>query len=95
MEKLLEILDLPEDVRRLVGACELTGKRTLFSRNGRAIAVLLSHDEYLALRETLEISRDAALRARIAAADEEVKRGAMLVVEDLLELGAPLIGLVA
>jgi PHD/YefM family antitoxin component YafN of YafNO toxin-antitoxin module len=85
MEKPHEILDLPEDVRRLVGECELTGKRTLFSRNGRAIAVLLSHDEYLALRETLEISRDATLRERITVAEEEMKRNALLVVEDLLE----------
>ena len=85
MAKPLEILDLPEDVRRLVGECELTGKRTLFSRNGRAIAVLLSHDEYLALGETLEISRDENLRGQIAVAEEEMKKNALLVVEDLME----------
>ena len=85
MEKLHEILDLPEDVRRLVGECELTGKRTLFARNGRPIAVLLSHDEYLALKETLEISRDPKLRTAIDDAEYEVKRNALIVVEDLLE----------
>lgn len=84
MEKPREILDLPEDVRRLVGECELTGKRTLFARNGRSIAVLLSYDEYLGLRETLDIMREPALRASIDAAVEEVKRGAMLAAEDLL-----------
>ena len=83
MEKLLEILDLPEDVRRLAGECELTGKRTFFARNGRAVAVLLSHDEYLALRETLEISRNAESRAVIDAAEAMIKRGQMLTVEDL------------
>jgi PHD/YefM family antitoxin component YafN of YafNO toxin-antitoxin module len=87
MEKPLEILDLPEDVRRLVGACELTGKRTVFSRNGRPIAALISYDEYLALQETLAISNDAALRAAIDAAEEQAKRGAILAVEDLIEGG--------
>ena len=83
MEKPLEILDLPDDVRRLVGECELTGKRTFFSRNGRSIAVLLSYDEYLALRETLAIATDANLRASIDAAEDEVKRGALLAAEDV------------
>jgi PHD/YefM family antitoxin component YafN of YafNO toxin-antitoxin module len=85
MEKLLEILDLPEDVRRLVGECELTGKRTVFGRNGRPAALLMSHDEYLALRETLEISRDTDLRAAIDEAEYEVKRNALIAIEDLLE----------
>lgn len=85
MEKPLEILDQPEDVRRLVGECELTGKRTTFARNGKPVAVLVSHDEYLALKETLAISNDAALRAVFDKAEEQVKRGAMLTVEDLVE----------
>jgi hypothetical protein len=84
MEKPLEILDQPEDVRRLVGACELTGKRTFFSRNGRRIAVLLSQDEYLALNETLAIVRDEQLRTAMDAAESEVKRNSLIVVEDLL-----------
>lgn len=84
MDRRLEILDQPEDVRELVGQCELTGKRTLFERNGRIAAVLISHDEYLALKETIAISNDAALRARLETAEGEVARGAMLLVEDLL-----------
>ena len=85
MEKPLELLDLPDDVRRLVSECELTGKRTTFARSGKSVAVLLSHDEYLALNETLAITRDADLRAAIDAAEDDVKRGAMLMVEDLVE----------
>ena len=84
MDRRLEILDQPEDVRELVAQCELTGKRTLFERNGRIVAVLVSHDEYLALKETIAISNDAALRARLETAEAEVRRGAMLLVEDLL-----------
>src|SRR5205807_5909549 len=71
MEKRLEILDLPQDVRALVGECELTGNQTVFTRNGRAVVTLISHDEYIALHETLEIANDPALRSQIEAAESE------------------------
>jgi PHD/YefM family antitoxin component YafN of YafNO toxin-antitoxin module len=84
MNRRLELLDQPADVRDLVGECELTGKRTVFERDGRAVAILLSHDEYLALRETIAIGNDATLRERIDRAEQEVRRGALLLPEDLL-----------
>ena len=84
MDKHFDILDAPEDVRALVGECELTGSRTTFLRNDRPIAILISHDEYLALRETIDIADDAPLRAAIDDAEEEVERGAMVAIEDLL-----------
>lgn len=87
MEKLLEILDLPDDVRRLAGECEITGQRTLFARNGRAVAVLMSHDEYLALKETLEISANPEVRSQIDTAEFDVRKNALLQVEDLIEGG--------
>ncbi|HEY8713235.1 MAG TPA: type II toxin-antitoxin system Phd/YefM family antitoxin [Thermoanaerobaculia bacterium] len=84
MEKRLEILDLSDAVREIVGECELTGKRTLFQRNGRPVAILASYDEYVALRETIAIAADATLREHLDAADEEIRRGAMLLPEELL-----------
>ena len=66
---------MPTDVRALVGECELTGSRTTFERNGRAVAILVSHDEYLALRETIAIAADDALRALLDAAEDEARRG--------------------
>ena len=72
-------------MRELVGECELTGRHTIFLRNERPVAILISHDEYLALRETIEIAADADLREGLERAEEEVKRGAMLLPEDLLE----------
>ena len=83
MEKRIDILDLPPEVRELVGECELTGRRTLFLRNGRPAVALVSHDEWLALRETLDIANDEALRAHIARGDEEAQRGQVMEVEDL------------
>jgi PHD/YefM family antitoxin component YafN of YafNO toxin-antitoxin module len=85
MEKRIDILDLPPEVRELVGECELTGRRTLFLRNGRPVVALVSHDEWLALKETIEISADAVLMAHIGRADGEVQRNALMAMEDLLE----------
>ncbi|HEX3067549.1 MAG TPA: hypothetical protein VHX14_03165 [Thermoanaerobaculia bacterium] len=84
MDKRFDILDVSEDLRALVGECELTGNRTTFLRNDRSIAILISHDEYLALRETIDIADDAPLRAAIEEGETEVLRGAMLAAEDLL-----------
>ena len=83
MDKRLELLDLPPDVRQLVAECEVSGKRTVFARDGRPVAILISHDEYLALRETIEVSNNADLRRQIETAEDEVKRGAMMLPEDL------------
>jgi mRNA-degrading endonuclease RelE of RelBE toxin-antitoxin system len=69
--KRLDLLDLPEYARDLIRECEAKGTRTVFERNGRPVAVLVSHDEYLALRETIDIANDALLFARLASADEE------------------------
>ena len=86
MERTLQIVEVSSDeLRQIVGECELTGRRTTFERSGKPIAVLLSYDEYLALRETIAISADTALRARIRAADAQVDRGAVVAMEDVLE----------
>jgi len=83
MEKRLELLDLPPDVRQLVAETEVSGKRTIFARDGRPVAILISHDEYLALRETIDIANNPDLRRQIETAEDEVKRGAMVLPEDL------------
>lgn len=69
--KKIDILDLPESARDLIRECEAQGERTQFERNGRPVAVLVSYDEYLALRETIEIANDSLLYAKIAEADDE------------------------
>ena len=72
--KRLDVLDLPEDTRDLIRECEAKGTQTVFERNGRPVAALVSYDEYLALRETIEIANDSLLFARLAEADEETSR---------------------
>ena len=69
--KTIDVLDLSDDARELVRECEVRGARTVLQRNGRPVAMLVSYDEYLALRETVEIANDADLGAAINAAAEE------------------------
>lgn len=69
--KRIDVLDLPEESRDLIRECEARGERTVFERSGRPVAVLLSHDEYMAMRETLDIANDPLLFAKIAEADEQ------------------------
>lgn len=69
--KQIDLLDLHEDARELVRECEARGARTVFERDGRPVAMLVSYDEYLALRETIEIANDADLGAALNAASED------------------------
>lgn len=70
-------------MKELVGECELTGRRTLFHRGERPVAILISHDEYLALRETIQIAGDKTVMDRLRAAEAQTNRGAVLLPEEL------------
>jgi PHD/YefM family antitoxin component YafN of YafNO toxin-antitoxin module len=82
-EKRLDIADLPDAAKEMIAECELSGRRTVYQRNSRPVAILISFDEYLALRETIHIAGDAPLLERIAIADAEIQRNAILLPEDL------------
>jgi len=69
--KTIDVLDLADDAREMVRECEVKGERTLLQRNGRPVAMLVSYDEYLALRETIDIANDPDLGAALNAAAEE------------------------
>lgn len=71
----IDLLDLPEESRDLVRECEAKGERTIFQRGDRPVAVLVSWDEYLALRETIEIANDSLFFARLAQSDDEAEQG--------------------
>ena len=84
IEKEIDVQEIDDALREMVTEAELTGRKTIFTRRGRGVAMILSRDEYLALRETLDISNDAELRERLARAEEEIRRGKVLAMEDLL-----------
>ena len=81
--KHLDLLDLPEEARDLVRECEAQGVRSVFERAGRPVAVLVSWDEYMALRETIEMANDALFYARLEAADEDVRGERMSGVKSI------------
>ncbi|MFZ2490932.1 MAG: hypothetical protein WA208_05575 [Thermoanaerobaculia bacterium] len=83
--KRLDAIDLPDEARELVRECEVTGRQTAFTRGGRNVAVLVTWDEYLALRETVDIARDEALRTRIGEASAAIRRNDMLLAEDIID----------
>ena len=82
-EERIEIPDAAPELRELVAGCEVAGRRTLFTRDGRTVAVLVSWDEYLSLRETVAIAADPEEMAAIGRAEEEIRRGAVILGEDL------------
>ena len=82
----MDLFQATPEVKELVGECELTGRHTIFLRNERPVAILISHDEYLALRETIEIASDTDLREGLERAEAEINRGAVLLPEDLFDV---------
>jgi PHD/YefM family antitoxin component YafN of YafNO toxin-antitoxin module len=83
--KRIELIDLPDEARDLIRECEAQGARTLFQRDGRPVAMLVSYDEYMAMSETLAIANDALLFARLEQAEEELRNQRVLLIEDLVE----------
>ncbi len=77
------LYDLDASMREMVGECEVTGRRTLVTHDQRPVAVLISWDEYCAMKETLDITANPALMAEIETADQQARRGELILPEDL------------
>jgi PHD/YefM family antitoxin component YafN of YafNO toxin-antitoxin module len=80
----IEISDAAEALREPATAAEIAGRHTLLTRHGRPVAIVVSHDEYLALAETVAIAADQALVAAIGGAEQQLTRGDFYDAEDLL-----------
>lgn len=83
-ETTIEISEADEAVQEIMRPCEIQGQRVRFTRAGRTIGILVSWDEYLALRETLELIGDPKTLAAVQKAEGEAARGDLLEVEDLV-----------
>ena len=83
MADAFEISDTTGQLQELVSRTELTGKPVHFLRNGNPVVVLISHDEHLALRETIALAADERLRNELAAAEQETKSGDLYLAEEL------------
>lgn len=82
-DRSLDSTELSEELRQLVRETEVTGRRTIFSRNKKPIAILVSHDEYLALRETIDLSSQPEILADIVESENQAKNGSLILPEDL------------
>lgn len=82
-DRSLDSTELSEELRQFVRETEVTGRRTIFSRNGKPVAIMVSHDEYMALRETIDLSSQPEVLADIVEAENQAKKGALLLPEDL------------
>lgn len=80
----IEIADTEEPLREHASAAEIAGRHTLFTRNDRPVAILLSYDEYLALAETVAVAADPGLVATIGRAEQQLASGDIYDAEDLL-----------
>ena len=57
--------------------------RVVVTRNGRAVAVLISPDDLEGLEETLAIMSDPELMAQIRQGNEDIARGDVVSYEEL------------
>jgi prevent-host-death family protein len=73
--RVLPLADAKARLSQLVAELESADDEITITKNGRAAAVLVSHEEFERWRETLEILSDSALRAEVRKGIRELKRG--------------------
>jgi prevent-host-death family protein len=67
--------ELRETLSDVLDDVEATWAEYVITRHGRPIAVVLSHDEYESMIETLNILSDAETIAAITEGDEDLNEG--------------------
>ena len=67
----------------IVDEAASTGADFIITKHGRAAAVIIGHDEYEALIETLNILSDADSMAAISEAEEQLESGDVIPLEEL------------
>jgi prevent-host-death family protein len=73
--RILPLAEAKARLSQLVAELETTDDEVTITKNGRAAAVLVSHDEFERWRETLEILSDDELRAEVRKGIRDLKRG--------------------
>lgn len=81
-DRSVEVADLDEATRELAAISEIGGRRTTITRNGVPVAIVVSWDEYFALRETVALGENEELLAELELADAQAGRGQLLLPED-------------
>ena len=74
-DKMLSITDARKELYALIKACQSRASTFVLTSKGRAVALLLSEDEYESLMETLEVLSDRSQVERLLGALKHVERG--------------------
>jgi prevent-host-death family protein len=85
MSQTMTVTDAKARLSELVAMVEQTQEHVDITRNGEPAAVLVSHAELDALRETIAILSDATLVADLRQAEADVATGNTVNTEDLRE----------
>jgi prevent-host-death family protein len=83
MSQTMTVTDAKARLSELVAMVEQTQEHVDITRNGEPAAVLVSHTELDALRETIAILSDARLVADIRLGEADIAAGTTVNAEDL------------
>ncbi len=84
--KVLALSDAKAKLSEIVDRVDRRNEPVTITRNGKAIAMIVSKDEYEGLRETIEILQDPALMKEIRNGIRDLKRsGKRYTVDELFE----------
>ena len=83
MIKTLPISKAREELPTLVDKAKKNLDEFIITVNGTPAAVLMSHDEYESLKETLDIMSDPGLMKAIKEGEEDIKNGNVITLEEL------------
>lgn len=77
------LADAKNRLSELVSSAEKTHERTVITKNGRPVAMLLSVEDWASVEETLEILSDPDLMREIREARAEIERGDTVSAEEM------------
>ena len=72
--KVLPLSEVKSKLSELVDAVERRDEEVTITRNGRAVAIIVSKDEYEGWRETVEITKDRKFMKEIRAGLRSLQR---------------------
>jgi antitoxin YefM len=73
--RVLPLAEAKSKLSQLVAEVESTDGEVTITRNGRAVAVLVSHEDFERWKETAEILADPEFLAQVRKGMNEVKKG--------------------
>ncbi len=79
----LSLTDVRGNLREVVDEIVRTGGEVTITRHGKPVAVLLAHDEYESLVETVNILSDDETMAAIAQSEEEFAAGNLSRIDQI------------